>query len=85
MCFILMFSARAGIGYVLQFSTPSALFTNTVLSENFTIAVGPTVAMVVLTQPDHAYGGSPFYEQPVVALVVSLILIARCSLVGSRW
>jgi hypothetical protein len=55
------------------------------VSETFTVAIGPTVAMHVLTQPDHAYGGSPFYEQPVVALTVRMLSIITAICLMLMW
>jgi hypothetical protein len=74
--FALMFRVvtRAGVGYQLKFTLNSDIVWDFVVSDTFTVAIGPTVALYVLTQPDHAYGGSPFYEQPVVALTVCIPL-----------
>ena len=69
---------RAGYPYVLKFTVAStALSANFVLSEPFTVAIGPTVGLKVLTQPDHVWGGQAFTEQPIVALVVSVGVCAE--------
>jgi hypothetical protein len=71
---------RACRDYVLKFncSTPLLAAANsTVYSHNFTVAIGPTVKLEVLTQPGGAVGGVQFASQPVVALMVSRATIMR--------
>jgi hypothetical protein len=61
---------RAGLGYQLRFTTTVTVASprHIVDSEQFTVAVGPTVRLVVATQPAGALGGAPFATQPVVEL-----------------
>lgn len=63
----------AGLGYVLRFNAsidPSdvPLSGPSIDSEVFSVGVGPTARLVVLTEPDGARGGHAFTSQPVIEL-----------------